>query len=267
MGTLSIDRIGKLFASRRAAAGTSRPGRGHALIADKPIGPATARQATPAAGSLEIAEAAQEFLFVQSFEQGLLEANGSSATAAATPPTGTGPQYTLTLTRGLGQTLFFSDRPERIVGTVETPLFLDRLGFDPGNPPNAALVAEREDGTEDVLVIELTNPRYDESSLTATYDVGILQDDERVDMTFVRETLDDVPATASYGASHLFIDDCPDIDYCCKTSDGTRAGYLTVGTCWSWSKVACLLCEDYADACDNAFPDQCQSACHLDTCP
>lgn len=194
MITHSFERISRLFASRRVVAGREERGAARVVTGDRAIVSVIPRQATPGSGSLEIAEAAQEFLFVQSFEQGLLEANVAGATASATPPTGAEPGYTLTLTHGLGQTLFFSDRPERIVGTVGTPQFLDRLGFDPTNAPNAALVAEREDGTEDIIVVELTNPRYDEFSLTATYDVSILQDDERVDMTFVQETLDEVPA-------------------------------------------------------------------------
>ncbi len=263
----SIDRICKLFASRRLAPRATRYATSQLNEGASGLNPGRARRGTPAASQLEIAEADQEFLFVQSFEQSLLEATAAEGSTMATPVAGDAPGYTLTLTHGLGQTLSFSNRPERIVGSLETTQFLDRLGFDPANPPNAALVADREDGDQDVVVLELMNPRYDESSLTATYDVNILQDDKRVDMRFVQESLDEVPTTSAYGASHLFIDDCPDTVYCCKTNDGTRAGYLTVGTCWSWSKIDCLLCRNYAGDCDDAFPDQCQGDCHLDMCP
>src|SRR5262245_37648687 len=50
--------------------------------------------------------------------------------------------YLLTLA-GVGeQTLFFTDRPDRIVGTISTDQFLDALGFTPLNPPNAAVVVQ-----------------------------------------------------------------------------------------------------------------------------
>src|SRR5262245_1489539 len=55
-----------------------------------------------------------------------------------------------------------SDRPDRIVGTVETARFLEALGFTPANPPNAALVVRTPAGERDVLVVELFNPVYTE---------------------------------------------------------------------------------------------------------
>ena len=69
--------------------------------------------------------------------------------------------YTLTLTGVPAQTVYFSDRPQRIVGTQSTTEFYDALGFTPENPPNAALVTQTDAG-EDVLVIELFNPVYAE---------------------------------------------------------------------------------------------------------
>lgn len=62
-----------------------------------------------------------------------------------------------------GQTLFFSDRSDRIVGMVPTEQFLiggardEGLGFTPADPPNAALVLD--DGR--TLVVELIDPEYD----------------------------------------------------------------------------------------------------------
>ncbi len=45
-------------------------------------------------------------LFVQSFQSGSIA-----------PVDGAEGRYTVTLEQGLGQTIYFSDRPERIVGT------------------------------------------------------------------------------------------------------------------------------------------------------
>lgn len=81
-------------------------------------------------------------MFVRSFVGGALA-----------PKAGEEGVYELTLRRGLGSTISFSDRPERVVGTVPTGTFLGGLGFTPGNPPNAALVADTGGGNEEILVV------------------------------------------------------------------------------------------------------------------
>jgi len=129
----------------------------------------------------------------------LLEANVAGAAAAATPPTGTDPEYTLTLTHGLGQTLFVSNRREWIVGALPTGNFSASFDFGSDDPPNVALVAETGDGNKEILIVELINPIYDESSRTATYDVRILQDDDLVDMSFTQDPSSGDHADASYG--------------------------------------------------------------------
>ena len=105
---------------------------------------------------------------MQSFEGGTIA-----------PKDGADGTYTLTLEHGLGQTIYFSDRPERIVGASPTPSSSPGSGFSPDNPPNAALVVDDGNGGTDIAVIELTNPAYDEASFTATYDATVLQDWER----------------------------------------------------------------------------------------
>jgi hypothetical protein len=59
-----------------------------------------------------------QFLFVQSFRSGSIA-----------PKAGTDGAYTLTLEHGLGQKIYFSDRPERVVGADPTPQFLKGFGF------------------------------------------------------------------------------------------------------------------------------------------
>ena len=110
-----FDAFVKLFADRRAAR----------------------RQATPVV-SEEHSIAKTMFLFVQSFRSG-----------SVAPKEGEDGRYTLTLEQGLGQTIYFANRPAREVGTVPTPEFLEGLGFDPDNPPNAALVISDGAGTTD----------------------------------------------------------------------------------------------------------------------
>lgn len=95
------------------------------------------------------------------------------------PKAGENGVYTLTLTDTPDQTVYFSDRPARVVGVAPLQQFLDGLGFSPQNQPNAALVAQTAIG-EDVLVIELLNPRNDEAAHTLTYDARVLENYWRI---------------------------------------------------------------------------------------
>ena len=107
----------------------------------------TPRNATPAPGEGEKVA----YLFIQSFQAGAL-----------TPKVGEEGRFTLTLESGLGQTIYFSDRPLRDVGATPTPQFLENLGFPADNPPNAALLVE-DGGNVNMAVVELFNPSYDEA--------------------------------------------------------------------------------------------------------
>ncbi len=81
----------------------------------------------------------------------------------------------VTLDHGLGQTVYFTDRPERLVGVTPTAQFLADFGLSVGDPPNAALVVEKEDGTTQIAVVELIDPKYDDATDTATYEVAVLR--------------------------------------------------------------------------------------------
>ena len=178
------------------------------------------------------------------------------------------PHYTLTLRRGLGETVYFSDRPQKIVGTLPTPKFLDALGFTPDNPPNAALVGHRDATHKDIVVLELFDPKYDTGTNTATYEVALLKDWHKLDETFQETPDDEQRLPRDFAAAHLFIDDCPDLTSCGWTfgTYGPLPGGA-VGQCWNWSAVACLPCNGntpgyYDDLCNNAYPRECQGTCH-----
>ncbi len=76
------------------------------------------------------------------------------------------------------QTIFFTDRPNRVVGNVSTDKFVAKWTTDkePGgfavNPPNAALTVFQPDGVK-TAIVELTNPRLDGKNLS--YNVKVLQ--------------------------------------------------------------------------------------------
>jgi hypothetical protein len=76
------------------------------------------------------------------------------------------------------QTIFFTDRPNRVVGNLPTERFVARWAEDksPGgfavNPPNAAVTLFQPEGAK-TAIVELTNPRLDGNKLS--YDVKVLQ--------------------------------------------------------------------------------------------
>lgn len=137
------------------------------------------------------------YLFVQAgFESGILD----QATEGVQ-------SWMLTLQGAPEQTLFFSDEPKRIAGSISTERFLELLDFDGDDAPNAALVIQTDAGT-DVVVLELTNPVYDPAAATLTYITRILDADqlERSGYGFVTDPLGPDTYPAEFGPASLFID-------------------------------------------------------------
>lgn len=257
MSEARFDRIAKEFAagrvSRRSA--LTRAGLGLGMAAGAMPLLASAQESTPAATPVIGEERAREFLFVQSFASGSL-----------TPKAGEEGVYVLELEQGGGQTIYFSDRPERIVGMVPMQQFLDGLGFTPESPPNAALVAETEQGGEEIIVVELLDPRYDAESGTLTYDVRILADVSQVDMMFEQAPAADDHPGATFGASHLFIDDCPKYPATCYHGD-TAIDYGCQAFCWSSGFNACEPCQTILDQCCHDQPSgQCDVVYQVQAC-
>jgi hypothetical protein len=251
-----FDTVSRLFAGRRLSRRQALTQGGAGLAAGALAAgglTAAAQDATPPAAPAS--DHGPRTLFVQSFEQG-----------GIAPKAGAEGTYTLTLAHGLGQTIYFSDRPERVVGATPTPDFLKALGFPPDNPPNAALVLAAGPGDEDIAVLELFNPRYDEATHTATYDVTLLEEwDRTLAMGFAERPTDLAQLHPSFGAAHLFIDDCPDSDMnCVQMANGDVPGTIPNadhdGYCYSWNQGACLPCrpwyDGYSDA-SNYWSGQC----------
>jgi hypothetical protein len=238
-----FDTVAKVFATRRLSRrqamrqGGAVAGAG-ALAAAGIAKSASAQEATPEAEGEKV-----EFLFLQSFQKGSIQKAGEDGT------------YTLTLEQGLGQTIYFSDRPERMVGAAPTADFLKGLGFPKDNPPNAALVMAVAPGDTDIAVLELFNPQYEESTHTATYDVKLLDNyDKTLEMQFTEEPKSLDQLKHQFGAANLFIDDCSDRVVTCKpyvardTCPGGLGGNVCgrigpVGYCWSWTTRSCMPCE------------------------
>ena len=241
-----FDRFTKLVTwrlSRRAAVHHGAAGLAAATVAAVRFRAASARNmpASPVAFPSAVPEAS--LLFVQSF-----------AASTLTPKPGETGVFTLKLSRELGQTLYFSDRPERIVGTMPAQTFLDQLGFSASNPPNAALVvATGNNGRDDesVLIVELLNPRYDAVTRSTIYDVHLLSDYGRIGLRFDREPQWSLQDAQTYGASTLFIDNanytCGQLNVWCYTepTDGTCNNVGQIGPmkfCYNSGDRACEPC-------------------------
>lgn len=260
MDAQQFDRISKLFAerrlSRRRALASSGAGLAAGVFAARRLGPeASAEESTPVV-DLSAGDATDKssFLFVQSFQGGSVAANA-----------GVDDRYTVTLNQGLGQTIYFGDRPSRLVGSAPTPSFLEGLGFSDDNPPNAAFIIEHADGKTDITVAELFNPAYDAVTQSLTYEIAPLDSWEDALAFGLQET----PKAFSeinpeFGATHLFIDDCADGNIVCTGPDnaGVVGGFGSVGYCWNWSAVACVPCESGVDACPSCIEEYWTDKCN-----
>ena len=247
--------------SRRKALAMSAAGVAAAGFAR--TAPAIAQDATPEGQVTEH----PAFLFVQLADSGTWM-----------PKPGEEGVYLLTLSGTGEQTLYFSDRPDRIVGTLPTDQFLDALGFTPVEPPNAAVVVTTPDGTRDVLVVELFDPVYtedvtDRGADTLVYKARVLDAYHDGNLQSWYEEEDDPTLPETFADVSLLIDDCADLAWCYRQGatifdPKTPIGPLPngpVGMCFTWSFQGCLPCNKTSiyhwwEICNQTYPD-CQGNC------
>jgi hypothetical protein len=103
-----------------------------------------------------------KFLIIQGAQSGLLsEVNATTSTVE--------------LRNVSDKTILFSERPDRIVSSVNTTDFIDNWssGQDSfaADPPNAVLVLDDIEQSQDLAIIELYNPEYDSEANTLSYDI------------------------------------------------------------------------------------------------
>lgn len=275
MDATRFDSLTRLFSNRRisrrkAVAGAGTGIAASALAAAGISGAAAQDSATPVASDGTRAEA-PAMLFVQSFQAGSIE-----------PKAGEEGRYTVTLDHGLGETIYFSDRPERIVGSFPTDKFLDWLGFTPDNPPNAAILTDNGDGETTLAVVELFDPVYDADTATASYDLAILDHwQDGTSLNFTETPVDLGTIGATFGTTHLFIDgadDCPDATMSCMNAStgevaGTIANEEHDGYCYFAGNFACFPCEPWVNGeenhaywlnqCEERFEECAEDGCYL----
>jgi hypothetical protein len=189
MDSNTFDRLTQLLATRatRRAAALGAAG----SMAMAPGMRALAQVAIPTSGTPAASDEI-DVLYVQTFASGTIAEAGDGS-------------FTLSLAGGTGQTVFFTDRPERLAGALATDAFLDERAFDNTDPPNAALVAEVGDG-QTVVVVELLDPALDASTMTVTYKAQPVTGDLSDAMATFQQIASDIPI-GTLGPVSVFIDD------------------------------------------------------------
>jgi hypothetical protein len=108
--------------------------------------------------------------------------------------------YMLELNDISDKTTLFSERPNRIFTSMNTPDFVNNWRTGPDSftidPPNAALIVINDVEEDDMVVVELLNPAYDTGTNTLRYEA-----------TALKGTSIDIPS--EFGQAALVIDAFP----------------------------------------------------------
>ena len=172
--------------SRRAAVRSGAAGIAAAALGVTAIQRGLAQDATPTADV--------SLLFVQTARSGTI--------AASTSPG----ESSLTLADVGSSVIYFSDRPNRTVGTIATADFIEQFAAAAtDDPPNAALVAKVGDA-DAIFIFELFSPAYDAASNGVRYSIRELGQTD-VDMDFHETPVMSIDVAVELGECHLFIDD------------------------------------------------------------
>ena len=146
--------------------------------------------------------------------------------------------YTLTMTDVVPYTIYFADRPARDVGLAPMDKFLKGFDFGASNPPNAALILPEENETSDMVIVELTNPQYNNTTGTLTYKARQLKE-YSFESVWFQDQISKVDSSIPerFGSVNLVIDDCP--------CTGQSYAYCSTGCqdlCYNWRAISCLSC-------------------------
>lgn len=173
-------------------------------------------------------------------EEPLAIVNARSGTFTETPD-----GYRLKLDGVTPRAVWFSDRPGRATGTYSITE-LEQVFFADGDPPNAALEVFAGRAAGDVLIVEVSNPRYRAGSARLVLDARVLSRDEiRAGGLAEHRERATSGVPARFGPAALFLDDS------CSVNGGEVAlTDLTGVTC----EEATAIYGDFGDGGD--CPDQ-----------
>lgn len=210
-----------------------------------------------------------EFLMVQEANSGTFQKNSDGT-------------YILALKDANPYTVYFSNTPEKIAGSVPTGDFTEAFNWK--ELPNAAVVIREGDEKEDVAIIQITEkPLYDAEAKKLVYKAKTIGDYNGENLKYFQAKKDDsIPS--SFGWVSLFLDkaSCPDThvqcystDICCTdpVAPNYDCGGMNVNTCWSWNPLhfGCQPCKKPSATCEVQFGSCCQGdcvyGCHTASCP
>ena len=132
------------------------------------------------------------FLFVQEAASGSLV-------------TGKNGTMILTLSGVRDDTVYFSDRPARVSGVIDTDLFVHCSMFSGNNPPNAALMLLGAPAENDTVIITISDPKYDKRNATLSY-TAVKVPNYTGEGLQVYKTFADPGVAETFGRVMLFID-------------------------------------------------------------
>lgn len=81
---------------------------------------------------------------------------------------------TLTIHGVRENTVYFSDRPARISGLVDTALFTTSSMWNGSNPPNAALMLPGAPESNDTVILTISGPEYYKTESTLVYSATLV---------------------------------------------------------------------------------------------
>lgn len=117
------------------------------------------------------------------------------------------------------------------------------------------------DGGEDVLVVELFDPTFDEGAGALTYGANVLRGKQDVSgLAYAEAQQHGGTIAAQFTHASLFIDDCADrVVNCYTTNSRDPVGSLgTRNFCWTLSDFACTPCNGSwygtGQECNQTFP-------------
>ena len=159
-------------------------------------------------------------------------------------------------------TIYFSDRPARDAGFAPMDKFLKGFCFSASNPPNALVWLRDGEEENDMIVVELTRPQYDETNSTLTYTAKLL-DDYAFKSEWIKDLLSkaDKAIPETFGQVAIVIDDCSNSEVqCSKVNSPDICGYINTGCCWRWKDIGCEPChsaDTYNTECKQKFGSTC----------
>ena len=148
------------------------------------------------------------FLFVQESPSGMFVGN----------PDGT---YILTLNEVVPYTIYFTDRPYRIAGFTPMNDFIAEFNWTV--VPNAAISRSGAKESEDTLIVELSNPRYNESAKQIVYNAKVISNYSG-DKLSEFKAKEDPGLPVNLGRVSIFIDSSSGTPITCPSAHPFKCG-------------------------------------------